>query len=120
MPCTDQGHGDQPSRNPPILGPFWCPDSRDIRKSPSQDRRRATRFPRQPIGFIALDAHIGKGFFVSAVVEQVERDVGLGIDSVAGANGDAMPLAVDGSQIAFGRVGVDDREERRRRCRQLP
>ena len=53
------------------------------------------------------------------MVEQVERDVGLGIDSIAGADGDAMPLAIDGGQLAFSRVGVDDREERRRRCRQL-
>ena len=119
MPGADQGHGDQPSRDPPVLGPFGCPDSGDTRKSPPQDRRRATRFPRQPIDFVALDVHTGKGLFESAVVEQVERDVGLGIDNVAGANGDAMPLAVDGGQLAFGRAGVDDREERRRRCRQL-
>ena len=120
VPCADQSHRDQSSRDPIILGPFGCPDRGDTRKPPPQNRRRATRFPRQPIGFVTLDAHIDKGLFESAVVEQVERDVELGIDNVAGANGDAMPLAVYGGQLAFGRVGVDDREERRRRRCQLP
>ena len=119
VPCPDQRHRDQPARNFRIPGPFGGPDGGDGRKPPPQDGRGAARFPRQPVGFVAFDAHLGKGRLEGLVIQQVEGDVGFRIDGVAGADGDAMPSAIDRGQLAFDRVGVDDRNERCLRCRQL-
>ena len=53
-----------------------------------------------------------KGLLEGIVIQQVEGNIRLQVNGVAGPNDDAMKPAIDGRQFAFRLLGVDDRNER--------
>ena len=126
MPGTDQDHRHEGLCRVIIAGPYRRPDRGVLREAAPQDRRRTARLPCEPVDVAFLDSHDGERLLEGVVTEQVERNVGLNIDGVAGTENNAMTPAMGVDEFALGVFGMNNRDkrhggfdkrpDRRRRC----